>query len=318
MTNEKDSNETNDNGPKLGLFPDIPNEDYHRSPGISKSGLDLINQSPAHYRVNRLHPKPSTPAMRFGSAAHSLILEPEQFSKEYIKAPENAPRRPTERQINAKNPSKETLAAIDYWDQFENDSAGKEIIINTPGADPFWQPGDWDKLHFMAESVRNHPVANLLLDLDAGKAEQSVYWIDLHTRKLCKCRPDFVNLDHNICVDLKTTNDASFSGFSKSVASFRYHVQDAFYQDGLYAAGHGVQSFVFVAVEKDPPYAVACYSLDKEAKFNGRGQYEHNLRVYKECFERDEWPGYPSDQSIFEPSVRNLQVAPWGLKGSIS
>lgn len=32
----------------------MPNADYHASPAISKSGLDKIAKSPAHYRIAAL------------------------------------------------------------------------------------------------------------------------------------------------------------------------------------------------------------------------------------------------------------------------
>ena len=45
-------------------YDDIPNEAYHRGPGVSSSNLKTIGRSPLHYRTEKDHPKPSTPAMR--------------------------------------------------------------------------------------------------------------------------------------------------------------------------------------------------------------------------------------------------------------
>lgn len=306
-----------DDGPKLGIFDDISNEDYHRGPGISKSGLDLINHSPLHYKTVKAHPKKATPAMFIGTAFHSLVLEPDQFDKEFMLMPNDAPKKPTLAQLNAKKPSPASLGAMAWWEEFNENTKGKTVISNKPGADPFWSPGDWDRLHFMADAVKNDPIASIIINLDEGRAENSVYWIDSEHKKLCKCRPDFINDSHNVAVDLKSADDASYTGFGKSAASYRYHVQDSFYRDGLYAVGQGVQSFVFVVVEKSPPYAVACYILDKEAQRIGRTQYRNNLWTFAECYRRDEWPAYPGD-SLLEPSIRNLEIAPWGLRGSIS
>jgi exodeoxyribonuclease VIII len=308
----------NDDGPKLGIFDDISNEDYHRGVGISKSGLDLINRSPLHYKTIKAHPKPSTPAMLIGSAFHCLVLEPDKFPTEYITVPKDAPRKPTAAQQNAAKPSAKAIESIKWWSDFDKETEGKIVISNKAGDNEFWSPGDWDRIHFMAESVKKDPVASILLDPGQGRAENSVFWIDPEHRKLCKCRPDFINDAHNVCVDLKTTIDASFTGFGKSAASYRYHVQDAFYRDGLSAVGQPVQSFIFVAVEKEPPYAVACYVLNEEAKRVGRIQYRDNLYTYKQCYERDEWPTYPGETTLFEPSIRTLEIATWGLRGDIS
>lgn len=298
-------------GPKLGIFTDISNMEYHGGPGISKSGLDLINLSPLHYITNKRHPKSSTEAMFFGTAFHTIVLEPDVFNAEYVKTPDAAPKRPTSAQLNAKKQSAAAIKSITYWEKFDTDNTGKIIITNKAGDDPFWKPGMWDQLHLMRDAILAHPVASILLDLDQGVAEQSVYWIDKETGKLCKCRPDFVNDVHNIAIDLKSALDASFTGFAKSCANFRYHVQSPFYLDGLYNAGRKIDSFVFVAVEKSPPWAVGIYVLDKEAIRIGRIQYQRDLEVYAQCHKEQVWPSYPEE-------IRDLVLPAWGLRGHIS
>lgn len=71
-----------------GIYPDIPNSDYHKGPGISKSGLDLIAKSPAHYyhAVNAANDNEREPtvAQAFGTAFHALLLEPDVFKAEYV------------------------------------------------------------------------------------------------------------------------------------------------------------------------------------------------------------------------------------------
>ncbi len=298
--------------PKLGIHDDISNEDYHHGPGISKSGLDLIDRSPAHYQAHKQHPKPSTPAMAIGTALHCLVLEPDKFDKEFVKFPDDAPKRPTVAQFNAKKSSIETLKAIDFWENFAIKNEGKTVITGyKSGDDKFWKPGDWGTIHRMRDAVMSHSIASALLDYGMGKAEQTVYWVDQETKKLCKCRPDFLNETHNIAIDLKTTEDASYSEFARSVLKYRYHVQNAFYVDGLREAGRPVDAFVFIAVEKQPPYAVGVYVLDSEARRVGKIQYRENLYTFAQCMERNEWPAYPSE-------LRDLELPKWGMQGKIS
>lgn len=153
-------------------------------------------------------------------------------------------------------------------------------------------PEQWKTIHAMRDALMAHPAANALLTVIPGKAEKSVYWIDATTGVLCRCRPDWWR-DDNLIVDLKTTEDASPEGFARSIAKFRYDVQDAFYTDGVQqATGKRPKAFVFIAVEKKPPYGVGVYVLDAETKDLGRAQYQHDLRVYAECLRTGEWPGY--------------------------
>lgn len=73
---------------KPGVYADIPNAEYHKGPGISKSGLDLIHRSPMHYKavIDSANDNQATAAQAIGTAAHALILEPEEFVKDYCLA----------------------------------------------------------------------------------------------------------------------------------------------------------------------------------------------------------------------------------------
>ena len=90
----------------LGLV-ECSNDQYHGGPGVSKSHLDAIaGASPLHYwhkyiNPNRERAEPSQ-ALIMGSAIHSIVLEPDLFTGEYITVPEDAPKRATKAQINAK------------------------------------------------------------------------------------------------------------------------------------------------------------------------------------------------------------------------
>jgi len=300
-----------DEGPKLGIFDDIPSDEYHFGKGISKSGLDIINRSPAHYITNKQHPRPPTDALDIGRAFHSLVLEPDVFSLEFICEPDDAPRRPTQPQLDAVKKSDKARASIEYWQHWDAENIGKTVIKSKPGANKFWKPGDWATIHNMRDAIMSHPMASILCNHDDGKAEQTIYWIDELTFKLCKCRPDFDNQAHNVIVDLKSTLDASYTEFAKSVGKWRYQVQDSFYTDGMRSAGRKIAAFVFIAVEKDPPYGVGVYVLDAEDKRIGRTMYQNDLDVYKTCHDADEWPCYSTD-------IRNLETPPWTKRGKIS
>lgn len=166
-----------------------------------------------------------------------------------------------------------------------------EWTENNPGRIVL-SPEVWDQLHAMRDAVHNHPAAHALLTSVTGEAEKSVYWIDPTTGVLCRCRPDWWRDDY-VLVDVKTTDDASPEGFAKSMANWRYDVQAPYYMDGVkLATGRDVKAFVFIAVEKKPPYAVGVYVLDSASLELGRAQYQHDLRVYAECLANDNWPGY--------------------------
>ena len=107
---------------------------------------------------------------------------------------------------------------------------------------------------------------------------------------------------------MKSTADASPEEFARSIAKYRYHVQDAFYSEGYYqATGQWPRGFVFIAVEKTAPYAVACYSLDDDAKAYGRELFQRDLETLLEAEKSQEWTAYSQE-------IETLSLPAWAYR----
>jgi hypothetical protein len=262
----------------------MDNAEYHSHPAVSKSHLDQVARSPLHYWAryvdpNRITPEP-TPAMAIGSALHTHVLELDQWDANYVVMPEGIDRR--------------TKAGKAEWDVFST-AAGSRTVLSRADADLVMR---------MGEAVYGHPAAAALLALP-GIAESTWMWRDEPTGLQCKCRPDWLTNDGTLVVDLKTTEDASPKGFQKSVANFSYHKQAAWYLHGIeQATGKCPEQFVFIAVEKKPPFAVAVYAADAEMIREGWRAAERDLEVLAICKEADAWPGYSE-------AVEPISLPPW-------
>jgi len=262
----------------------MENADYHRHSAVSKSHLDQIAKSPLHYWAryldpNRVTPEP-TPAMAIGSAVHTHVLELDQWDARYVTAPEGINRR--------------TNAGKAEWEAFEVASTGRTVLAKA----------DAELVMRMGHSVFAHPAAAMLLAMP-GKAETTHMWTDQATGLRCKCRPDWLTDDGSLIVDLKTTEDASPAGFRKSIANWRYHVQASWYLDGLeQATGKRPDQFIFICVEKKPPFACAVYAADAEMIQIGAETAARDLDVLATCRAADAWPGY-SDQ------IETISLPPW-------
>lgn len=165
----------------------------------------------------------------------------------------------------------------------------------------------------MRDAVMAHPAAARIMRMK-GKAEQSIYWRDPITGELCRVRPDWWVPTSSLMADLKTTDDASKEGFARSISKWRYHVQHPFYLDGANAAIQQAgltlpeqRFFVFIAVEKKPPYNVGVYTLTDESIEVGRTEYLANLSTYSECRASAVWPGY-SDR------IEPISLSDWYLR----
>jgi exodeoxyribonuclease VIII len=147
----------------------------------------------------------------------------------------------------------------------------------------------------MRDAVMSHELAGPLIER-ATYRELSALWTDERTGQLCKARWDAPDADAGVIADLKSCDDASPSGFRRSLGRWAYHRQNAFYMDGAAAVAPGsFDTFVFIAVEKRPPYGVAMYRLPASAVQAGRDEYEPLLQRYAECVRDNHWPSYPAE-----------------------
>ena len=259
------------------------NEKYHAdTTRISKSGCDLINKTPANYYERYLNAEKTktepSKALIIGSAFHAFILEPDEFDSMFYILPEF-----------------KGAGSRDKKQNFINDNLDRTPISIK----------DYQTIIGMAEAVKRHKLANKLLS-EHGFVERAFFWNDEETGAPCKCKPDRYNSARNLIIDLKSTEDASDEGFKFSAKKFRYYVQDPFYSDGMIANGFDVKGFVFIAVEKNPPYLVNCFTYSNDEKQFGREEYRKNLKTYMDCKTSKNWPGYSEE-------IKNLEIPGVGI-----
>lgn len=267
----------------------MTNDAYHAdTTRISNSGLKLIAKSPAHYYAKYLDPnRPAekrSKALLYGSVIHAAILEPTEFKKLFATVPAHAPNKPTSTQINAKKPSPETVEAIAWWNAFNAETAGKEIISQA----------DFDMAQAVKQSVYDHPAAAALLEM--VRCEETYFFTEPNSGAPCKMKTDALSENTGLIVDIKTCEDASDAGIVRSVLKYGYDHQAAFYFDGYFhATGVAPNGFAFIFVEKEPPYAVNVKYVPEEMFRLGRQKYLANCARYVECLRTGEWPAYGNE-----------------------
>jgi hypothetical protein len=251
----------------LGLI-ELAEEAYHAHPAISKSGLDRINISPAHYKAWKEAPPEPTDAMLFGTACHRLILEPERFDSTVALVP---------------NVDRRTKDGKALWDAFQAANTSKILLK----ADQF------ETLRGMMEAWQLHP--SFQEAHEGAKFEPSAFWTEPFSKLLCKARPDILNSDGTIW-DLKTTDCARRRDFERAIANFRYHVQAAWYLDGIQrAADVRCYRFKFIVIEKKPPFGIAIYEATEGMIADGRRAYQEDFGAYAHCMRTNSWPSYPTE-----------------------
>lgn len=245
---------------------DIPNDLYHSSHGISRSALMKFKKSPYHYWYEYLSGEAvrgePTPALIMGEAVHTLVMEPHLYHERFLVQPK------IDRRTNAGKAE---------YEQFMLQAVGKQVLT----ADNLAQATA------MAASVHSNSTAHGLFQ--DSLIERSIYFTH-STGIQCKARPDAWN--DTLVVDLKTTMDAGMRGFQQSAYKFGYYLQAGLIAEALASIGIVMEKFVFVAVEKEPPYAIGIYVLDDDGIAFGIAQFDQLMQNLAQCEYAGTWPDY--------------------------
>ena len=267
---------------KPGIYP-LSDEAYFAADGINASGLKDILRSPAYYKERKENPKEPSWQMIAGTAIHCAVLQPEEYDKRYVVLPDNAPLKPTQKMLDDPNPKPEIASRVQFWNVFERQSEGKIIVL--PEKDQLYRR--------IGKLMRENP--DLAPMLENGKAEQAIFGVDPVTKKVCKCKPDFLTKvgNYKIMLELKTSDDARPDAFQRTAYNFGYYTSGAFYCDVMEWAGLGKPDGYFIAVvERDAPHGIKVYEVSPEALDYGERQYRKALNLYSYCTDTQEWPNY--------------------------
>lgn len=285
-----------------GVRGDISHADYLSIDALSSTGIKrLLEASPYHYRYDQLHPTDDgTASMAMGTALHMGILEPDRFDAGAIAViPEDAPKRPTAAQWGAAKPSPASRAAMDFWLDFNAKSAGMLVLTAAQAA----------SVAGMVRSVRGHPLYDELFRSE-GANEVTFQWLDARLAIPCKARFDRLRAD-GLAIDIKSTRDASPDGFARAAASYRYHIQHAWYNNGHeHLRGTSVGAFLFLAVENEAPYGCALYVLQSNAVRFAVDECERAMLLYAQALKTGYWRSYPE-------GVAPLVLPRWAVQRTI-
>lgn len=247
-------------------------QEYRAAEGVSRSQLWRLHEgSPEKFMYAEEHPEEPTPALIFGQMVHKLVLEPETFEDEFVIMPEC---------------DRRTKDGKAIWQDFLQ-GAGDRTPIKAE---------DYEK----ALGMRNALMENdLVMKLLSGKHEVPLFWTDEMTGEKCKVRLDcFTPLsDKVLIVDYKSTNDAGTEPFIRSAINYGYDFQAAMYTEAVRRVMDKEAVFIFIAQEKEPPYAVNVLAADQLLVQRGYDIFRELLGIYHECKASGNWYGYLGPQN---------------------
>ena len=245
---------------------DMPDEEYFKHEALSNSYLwRLISQTPAHAQVKAA----ATDAMTLGKAVHLAVLQPDLVADTIIQGPKD------------RRGKKWSEAA-------EKAETDNKILLTE---------SDYQVCMTMRDKVWQNSTFAALLSGTGAEYEKAALWE--YRGQRCKAKIDCIKPD--VLIDLKTTADASPRGFAQSVAKYGYHQQGASYRYG-YARASGIEipTFIFLVIEKSPPYVPAIYELDAPPLNEGWASYNAAIDLHLECEKHKHFPGYPAEKVLLQ------------------
>lgn len=257
----------------------ISRENYDALEGLSQSDLSHMIKSPLHFK-KRAELWSETDAMRLGTCIHAAILEPNSFKDRLAIEPEDFNGVPINRRLAAHR---------DYLHAWRDDvKTNKKYVL---------KPKEYDILIGILTQIPQTPGLKELLN--GGAAEVAATWEFGGVKS--KGRADYMVKHPKLgkcIVDIKTTQDASPSAFSRSIFNYAYDLQAAWY-----AGGFGADEYIFVVCEKKPPYPIAIYRADPSLLERGLHLAERLITKLKECEASGEYHGYTNGiDTILLPS----------------
>ena len=227
-------------------FPDMSNNVYHNCAGISSSTIRRFGQSQLHALHETVE---ASHALRFGSAAHALIVEGESVFNKEVACLSGSPYTQANKQLKADYESR-GLVVVSADDRQTIYNMRDNLI---PEADKLLHPSENEY-----PQVFNYPY------------ERALFWFERDL--LLKVKSDVVRFplsalhaeDSVVLVDYKTTQSCEPRSFMGSVKKYQYDLQAAWYKRAYEKAGFKVNDFLFVAQEKKPPYASKIFRMKPE------------------------------------------------------
>jgi hypothetical protein len=256
------------------------NDAYHADVSrVSNSMLSLLKKSPRkfynRYELGQFE-KP-TEAMVYGSLLHCMVLEPDEVKHRFAVMPN----------VDGRTTAGKAVKAVFY-----EESKGKQVV----DSDAFSSAtiaGGFARMHNEFAWFAANP----------GTIEQR---IDFEVDGIaCRAKPDMVCLDQKVIWDLKSTKDASPKEFERSVVSFGYHRQAAFYREAVYQSTGVECRFLFLVVEKESPWECAVYELDEWFLTKGEEEVGALLAEYRQRKMANNW------EQVWGSGVVPLSLPKW-------
>jgi len=258
------------NLPTISTLPKLSRQDYKAIAALNYSGAKQILKSPAHYQQWLKEESTDSSALRMGSLTHAMVLEPETVNDRFITRPD-CDRRTTE--------GKKIYAEFEANCGDKTSLKHEEIVVCASVANS------------MIQTLKSLGVSFSAVEFSLSCSLEDV---------AVKCTIDALG-DDGYLYDLKTTEDASYSGFKSSIYKYKYNLQALMYTK-IFEKVTGVKpkGFRFIACEKEGPYAASVFEVGKSFEKLAEFDLAKAIEAYRQGTVHGLWPAYPTTPVVVE------------------
>lgn len=265
-----------------GIVYGLPENEYHAPVDeLSSTGAKLLNESEAKFKYqvldkNRAHKA----AYDLGSAVHAKVLGVGSQIMEYPKE-----------HLTPKGNISEKAATVE-WAEAQHKSG---VVLVTPA-----QKAEFDA---MVNAVMSNLEARVLLE-SVGHSEVSAFATCPHTGVRMRARADRKPSELHTIVDLKTVRGSAHEDeFKRTIFNYGYDLSAGHYVDTWkYATGED-NDFVFIVMEKSPPYLTNVIRITPDWLSMGQAKSLRAREKFAHGMATGEWPGYSGIKTVEAPMM---------------
>jgi len=242
-------------GKEPGIYFGLPEDEYHKDPALSSSGIRKLLTSSLDFWVNSpMNPAyvdEKTEAMIVGTAFHRRLLEPERYAatcavapsrEEYPDAIDGAE---DLRKLCGDLGVKKSGTIADMCERILEANPDAELwpvikaqLLKQTEGKIVLRPSVAEDIERAARIVLMHQAAAKAMT--GGYSEVSIFWIDSESGVRLKARLDYLKV--KAIVDLKTFSNSLGkpvrAAVASAVANGGYHIQAVMYDQAVRAAKH--------------------------------------------------------------------------------
>jgi hypothetical protein len=268
--------------PDCGIHKGVDFETYLGWHAISQSVLKEPSQLHMKAAFEGKLKVPTTDAIRFGSAIHCYMLEPDHFEARYpVATPCSMPLKSGKRKGQPCGATS-SFRDGDWW------FCGTHAPDSSVKEDGRVSPDEFDRIRFIAEKLDSHPIGRLLRL--PGENELSIV-ADVDGIRM-KGRIDRF-LDAPCIIDVKKINlrDGTRDKLRRKIRDYGYDFQAAAYSRIFYEITGERPGYMWLFVESDYPHDLIPVQAGEDLMFVGQVKFDAALHRWRDAVESNTWLG---------------------------